>query len=113
MTTKTDNYSWDVEDSEYVYLGDGESVTLRMKDEGAATTDKYNNSCVDFDTENVQYNDAHVFWRVTSVRVKRMLKALRPLTGKVLEVTRIGESYETRYNIVEVTNIDQFTNGDS
>ena len=105
----TTEYSWDVEDSEYVFLGDGETVTMKMIDEGVAAVDTYKNDCVDFQVDVIDGANPHIaFWRVTSARVKRSLKQMRPITGKSIEVTRIGEGFDTRYAIKEVTNVSQF-----
>lgn len=98
---------WDVEDSEYLYLGDGDTVTLKMLDEGVRAVDKYNNEVVDFSVQELSSNTA-CFWRVTSARVKRTMKKARPITGKIFEIARTGEGYDTRYTIVETPEIEQF-----
>ena len=102
-------YNWDVEDSEYIFLGDGETITIKMIDEGIGTIDNYKNDCVDFHVNVISGSLPYAaFWRVTSARVKRTLKKMRPIAGKTIEVKRNGEGYDTRYVIKEVTNIDQF-----
>ena len=113
MVIKADiEYDWDVEDSEYIFIGDGETITLKMVDEGIASIDTYKNDCVDFHVNVISGADPYAaFWRVTSARVKRTLKKMRPITGKTIEVHRTGEGYDTRYAIKEITNIDQFIEG--
>lgn len=107
--TQTQNTEpdWDVEDSEYLYLGDGDKVMLEMLDEGIGAVDKYHNDVVDFEVLDVS-NSVKCFWRVTSARVKRVMKRARPITGKIFEISRAGEGYETRYTIIETPEIDQF-----
>lgn len=98
---------WDVEDSEYLYIGDGDIVMIKMLDEGVGAIDKYKNECVDFEVYDMS-SSVNLFWRVTSARVKRTMKKCRPITGKIFEVSRIGEGYDTRYKIVETPELGQF-----
>lgn len=105
--TQSAKPDWDVEDSEYLFLGDGDTITLKMLDEGVGAVDKFHNDVVDFQVDDIS-NNVKCFWRVTSARVKRVMKRARPITGKIFEVARTGEGYETRYRIVEAPELEQF-----
>lgn len=107
--TQTQNTEpdWDVEDSEYLFLSDGDKVMLKMLDEGVRAIDKYKNEVVDFEVLDVP-NNVKCFWRVTSARVKRVMKKARPITDKIFEVSRSGEGYDTRYTIIEAPELEQF-----
>jgi len=99
-------YGWDVENLSKVYLGENETEMLTFFDEGVEIINKYDHEAVSFQVHD-QFGDTRTF-EVTSTRLLRVLKKNRPLTGKSFEITRIGQSFETRYQVVEVTAIGQF-----
>jgi hypothetical protein len=103
-------YEWDVCASEYLYIGDGDTISIEILDEGIKAIDNYRNDCVEFSIRNID-EDTEQVWRVTSRRVLRTLVGYRPLTGKRFTIKRSGEGYDTRYAIRDISNMNEFVEG--